>query len=135
MGLSRSKKVVVADHVNEDKCESFNVINIHSETAGWGFGLVFGFICVYLVYKDWRRFCSKALRPTRAVERRSLLPTITMEMPEMPYYGQNRGFPRGASPTPPQFYDFKTLHIGYRGSRRLASRSHPPPARGRRRSI
>ena len=85
MANSKSLEVVVTDSMSEDKSESFNVINIHSKTAGLGFGLLCGILCLYLVFKGWRRFCLAPCK-ARKVKRKDQPPqppAISLEMPDL----------------------------------------------------
>ena len=71
--------------MTKDRFVSFNVVNINSQTAGLGFSLVCGILCMYLGYKGYRHFCLEPCSP-REKARRELpapLPAVSLDMPDM----------------------------------------------------
>ena len=91
MGNSRSSEVIVTDTMSEDNSESFNVVNIHSPTAGLGFSLALGITFIFLSYKVYRR-CSASWpcmprreekRPVRREPRAPAISTTSLNM-DMP---------------------------------------------------
>ena len=93
MGKSKSSEIVATDNMSVDKNQSFNVVSIHSPTAGLGLSLAFGMLCMYVCYKVYRHFCLTpcGLRKERRKERQAPTLGISLDMTElhMPGVGES----------------------------------------------
>ena len=83
MGAKSSKKNIVADTMVEDDSESYNLINIHTPTAGMGISILcvlVGVVCVYRLYRCMVRADCRPSKTGARGRRFPVLPDTAVDM-------------------------------------------------------